>query len=241
MAFLQSHPPRQPIFRAPPVVLWLIAVLTALHAARIWLPPARAQDLAYEYGLVPARYSRAFLESRMADPGTLWDRAVPFVSYMGLHNDWTHLAINCFFCLAFAPIVARRFGAALFLVFFILCGIAGALTYLAFAWGSDAPVIGASGAISGLMAAALRMLPGQSPWAVPGTAPLAPIFSRQMLVFTGALVAINVLMGISGLSIGGETAQVAWQAHLGGFVAGLLLCGPFDMLRPRSVGAPLDH
>lgn len=241
MAFLQSHPPRQPIFRAPPVVLWLIAVLTALHAARIWLPPARAQDLAYEYGLVPARYSRAFLESRMADPGTVWDRAVPFVSYMGLHNDWTHLAINCLFCLAFAPIVARRFGAVLFLAFFILCGIAGALTYLAFAWGSDAPVIGASGAISGLMAAALRMLPGQNPWAVPGTAPLAPIFSRQMLVFTGALVAINVLMGISGLSIGGETAQVAWQAHLGGFVAGLLLCGPFDALRPRSVGAPLDH
>ncbi len=241
MAFLQSHPPRQPIFRAPPVVLWLIAVLTALHAARIWLPPARAQDLAYEYGLVPARYSRAILESRMADPGTVWDRAVPIVSYMGLHNDWTHLAINCLFCLAFAPIVARRFGAALFLVFFILCGIAGALTYLAFAWGSDAPVIGASGAISGLMAAALRMLPGQNPWAVPGTAPLAPIFSRQMLVFTGALVAINVLMGISGLSIGGETAQVAWQAHLGGFVAGLLLCGPFDALRPRSVGAPLDH
>jgi membrane associated rhomboid family serine protease len=241
MAFLQSHPPRQPIFRAPPVVLWLIAVLTALHAARVWLPPARAQDLAYEYGLVPARYSRAFLESRMADPGTVWDRAVPFVSYMGLHNDWTHLAINCLFCLAFAPIVARRFGAVLFLAFFILCGIAGALTYLAFAWGSDAPVIGASGAISGLMAAALRMLPGQNPWAVPGTAPLAPIFSRQMLVFTGALVAINVLMGISGLSIGGETAQVAWQAHLGGFVAGLLLCGPFDALRPRSVGAPLDH
>jgi len=241
MAFLQSHPPRQPIFRAPPVVLWLIAVLTALHAVRIWLPPARAQDLAYEYGLVPARYSRAFLESRMADPGTVWDRAVPFVSYMGLHNDWTHLAINCLFCLAFAPIVARRFGAVLFLAFFILCGIAGALTYLAFAWGSDAPVIGASGAISGLMAAALRMLPGQNPWAVPGTARLAPIFSRQMLVFTGALVAINVLMGISGLSIGGETAQVAWQAHLGGFVAGLLLCGPFDALRPRSVGAPLDH
>jgi membrane associated rhomboid family serine protease len=241
MAFLQSHPPRQPFFRAPPVVLWLIAVLTALHAARIWLPAARAQDLAYEYGLVPARYSRAFLESRMADPGTVWERAVPFVSYMGLHNDWTHLAINSLFCLAFAPIVARRFGALLFLAFFILCGIAGALSYLALAWGSPAAMVGASGAISGLMAAALRMLPGQSPWAAPGTAPLAPIFSRQMLVFTATLVAINLLTGLSGFSIGGENAQIAWQAHLGGFAAGLLLCGPFDRLRPRSVGAPLDH
>ena len=241
MAFLQSHPPRQPIFRAPAVVLWLIAVLTALHGLRIWLPPARAQDLAIEYGLVPARYSRAFLESRMLDPGTVWDRAVPFVSYMGLHNDWTHLAINCLWLLAFGPIVARRFGATLFLAFFILCGIAGGLTYLAFAWGSEVAVIGASGAISGLMAAALRMLPGQSPWAVPGATPLAPIFSRQMLIFTGTLVAINVLTVVSGLSVGGETGQVAWQAHLGGFVAGLLLSGPFDSLRPRSVGAPLDH
>jgi len=241
MAFLQSHPPRQPIFRAPAVVLWLIAVLTALHGLRIWLPPARAQDLAIEYGLVPARYSRAFLESRMLDPGTVWDRAIPFVSYIGLHNDWTHLAINCLWLLAFGPIVARRFGATLFLAFFILCGIAGGLTYLAFAWGSEVAVIGASGAISGLMAAALRMLPGQSPWAVPGATPLAPIFSRQMLIFTGTLVAINVLTVVSGLSVGGETGQVAWQAHLGGFVAGLLLSGPFDSLRPRSVGAPLDH
>ena len=241
MAFLQSQPPRQPIFRAPPVVLWLIGVLVALHAARMWLPAARAESLAYEYGLVPARYSRAFLESRMADPGTFWERAVPFVSYMGLHNGWTHLLINSLFLLAFAPIVARRFGAILFLTFFLVCGIAGALTYLAFNWGSPVPVIGASGAISGLMAAALRMLPGQNPWAVPGATPLAPILSRQMLVFSGVLVAVNVVMGVTGFNIGGETAQIAWQAHLGGFVAGLLLCGPFDGLRPRDVGAPLDR
>jgi membrane associated rhomboid family serine protease len=241
MAFLQSQPPRQPIFRAPSIVLWLIAALAALHGLRIALPDARAQEIAFDYGLVPARYSRAFLESRMLDPGTVWERAVPFVSYMGVHNDWTHLVINCLFLLAFAPIVARRFGAVLFLVFFVVCGIAGALTYLAFNWGSAAPVVGASGAISGLMAAALRMLPGQSPWAVPGATPLLPVFSRQMLVFTAALVAINVLTGIAGLPVGGENAQIAWQAHLGGYLAGLFLCGPFDALRPRTVGAPLDH
>lgn len=241
MAFLQSQPPRQPLFRAPPVVLWLIGTLALLHGARTWLDAAHAQDIAYEYGLVPARYSRAFLESRMADPGTIWERAVPFVSYMAIHNDWTHLTINCLFCLAFAPIVGRRFGAALFLIFFILCGVAGALTYLALNWGSPAPVIGASGAISGLMAAAVRMLPSQSPWAVAGATPLAPIFSRQIMIFTGALIAINALVELTGLSIAGENAQIAWQAHLGGFLAGLLLCGPFDALRPRSVGAPLDY
>jgi membrane associated rhomboid family serine protease len=102
------------------------------------------------------------------------------------------------------------------------------------------PVVGASGAISGLMAAALRMLPGQTPWAVPEGAPLAPILSRQILIFSGVWAAINLLAGMTGFGMGGESGLIAWQAHLGGFVAGLLLCGPFDLLRPRITDAPLD-
>ena len=241
MAFLQSQPPRQPFFRAPPVVIWLIGGLTLAHAARVLASDARSRDIVYEYALIPARYSRAFLESHMADPGTWWERAVPFISYMGLHNDWTHLVINCLWLLAFGPIVARRFGTALFLLFFIVCGVAGAVTYLAFNWASPIPVVGASGAISGLMAAGLRMLPGQTPWTAPGETSLAPIFSRQILMFSAVWGAINLLAGLTGLGMGGETALIAWQAHLGGFVAGLLLCGVFDFLRPRTVGAPLDR
>jgi membrane associated rhomboid family serine protease len=241
MAFLQPHPARQPIFKAPAVVLWLIGGLAAAHAARVFQPIGRANELVYQFGLYPVRYSRSFLESHMANPGTLWDQAVPFVSYMGLHADWTHLAINCFWLLAFGPVVARRFGAVLFLAFFLVCGIAGAVTYLAFNWGAEVPVVGASGAISGLMAAALRMLPGQAPWAVPHEAPLAPIFSRQILVFAAVWAGINVVAAVTGLGVGDESGMIAWQAHLGGFAAGLFLCGAFDALRPRKVGAPLDR
>ena len=241
MAFLQSVPPRQPFFRAPPVVLWLIGGLAVLHLARVTRPDAQSDGIVDAFALYPLHYSRAFLESHMADPGTVWERAVPFVSYMGLHGSWTHLVINCLWLLAFGPIVARRFGGVLFLVFFIGLRRGGRLAYLAFNWASPVPVVGASGAISGLMAAGLRMLPGQAPWAVPGEAPLAPLFSRQILVFTVLWAAINLLTGITGLGMGGESGLVAWQAHLGGFVAGLLLCGPFDNLRPRVVGAPLDN
>lgn len=245
MAFLQSAPPRQPIFRAPAVVLWLIAGLAALHALRLWLPQALAQDMVYEYALIPARYSHAFVASQSglaaSWPGTMLERAIPFVSYMGLHNDWTHLVLNSLWLLAFGPVVARRLGPVLFLIFFLICGVAGALTYVGFNWGSPIPVVGASGAISGLMAAALRMLPGQAPWAEPVTAPLAPLFSRQILIFTAVWAAINLLAGVTGLGVGGESGMIAWQAHLGGFLAGLLLCGPFDFLRPRQVGMPLDH
>lgn len=244
MTFLQSAPPRQPMFRAPPVVVWLIGTLALAHAARAALPAAKGQAIIAEYALVPARYSRAFLESHMADPGTVWERAIPFVSYMGLHGDVTHLAINCLWLLAFGPIVARRFGAGLFLVFFLVCGVVGACTYLVFNWGSDIPVVGASGAISGLMASGLRMMPGQTPpWmlgAVRGEAPLAPILSRQILTFSAVWAAINLLAGLTGLGTGAEGGMIAWQAHLGGFVAGLLLCGLFDGLRPRATGLPLD-
>ncbi len=249
MAFLQSVPPRQPFFRAPSVVLWLIGSLVALHVARISAPDNQQDALIYQFGLYPWRYSHAFLQSysetflqsRLVDPGTLWERAIPFVSYLGLHASWTHLVINGLWLLAFGPIVARRYGSMLFLLFFLVCGVAAAITYLAFNWGGALPVVGASGAISGLMAAALRMLPGQTPWAVPGETPLAPLLSRQLLVFTGIWAAINLLTGITGLGMGGENGLIAWQAHLGGFVAGLLLSGTFDRLRPRAVGTPVDR
>ena len=240
MAFLQPHAPRQPIFRAPASVLWLIGTLAALHAARVFQPPQRANELVYQFGLYPVRYSRAFLESHMASAGTVWEQAVPFVSYMGLHADRTHLAINCFWLLAFGPVVARRFGGGLFLTFFLVCGVVGALTYLAFNWGAQVPVVGASGAISGLMGAALRMLPGQAPWAAPGQAPLAPLWSRQILIFTAVWAVVNLVAGLTGMGMGVESVAIAWQAHLGGFVAGLLLCGAFDALRPKVTGLPLD-
>lgn len=240
MAFLQSAPPRQPIFRAPPVVLWLIGILVAAHVGRILAPPDMAQAIVNTYAFVPARYSHGFAAAHMGQAGTLWDQVVPFVSYMGLHEGFTHLAVNCLWLLAFGPIVARRFGGTLFLLFFVVTGVAGAATYLAFNWGSPVPMVGASGAISGLMAAGIRMLPQMVPWAIPGEAPLAPIFSRQILAFTAIWAGINLVVGLTGLGTGVDAGAIAWQAHLGGFVVGLVLCGAFDRLRPRTAGLPLE-
>jgi membrane associated rhomboid family serine protease len=241
MAFLQSDPSRQPIFRAPAVVMWLIGALAAAHGARSLLSDARAQGFISEYALVPACYSRTFLANCMAGLGTVWERAVPLVSHMALHSDITHLVINCLWLLAFGPIVARRFGAVLFLVFFALCGVAGAAFYVALNWGSDVPVVGASGAISGLMGAAIRMMPGRiAPWMVGANeVPLQPLFSRPILMFSAVYAAVNVLLAL--INLGPGTGPIAWQAHLGGFVAGLVLCGLFDRLRPKSVGIPLEN
>ena len=237
MAFLQPQPSdpwtRQPIFRVPTVVVGLIVALAVAHGVRVLAPPSLSAELINDYAFFPARYSQAFLAAHNVDPGGWLERAIPFVSYMGLHNDWTHLTINSLWLLAFGPIVARRLGALLFLLFFLICGVAGAATHLAFNWGSLVPVIGASGAISGLMAAGLRLLPSQAPWANRGEERLAPIFSRQIVMFTIVWLAINLVFGLTGLGMAGETGQTAWQAHMGGYFAGLLLTGPFDRLRPR--------
>src|ERR1051326_4600005 len=176
MAFLQPAAPRQPIFRAPAVVMVLIGFLAVAHLARILLPLAAQDEWIDRFAFTPAHLTAGWI----AVHG--WGAAlVPFLSHMAIHNDWTHFAINALWLLAFGPIVARRLGPLRFLVFFLLCGIAGAATHWLFNLGSPLPVIGASGAISGLMAAGLRLLPTLRPQS--GTPDLLPILSRQFLLF----------------------------------------------------------
>ncbi len=218
--FYEPRGRRQPIFNAPPVAIGLIAILIFAHLARVLLPDAVSVDVLFVYGFVPARYGTGLFPAHMP-----WlEQAVPFVSYMFLHGDWTHVLINALWLLVFGAVVARRWGALLFLVFFAVCGIAAALAYLAFNIGSASPVIGASGAISGLMAAGFRMIGAQEK--------LAPLFDRRVLVWTAVWTAANVISGLSGLGAGPGVHLVAWQAHLGGYFAGLFLAGLFDRFRP---------
>lgn len=240
MAFLVPHAPRQPVFHAPAVVLLLIAALAAAHVARTLAPPEQSLAWINQFAFIPAHYSSA---SQHMTLSALVQAGVPFLSYMALHNDYTHLAVNCLWLFAFGPIVARRFGTVYFLLFFMICGVAGAAAHLAFNWGSADPVIGASGAISGLMGAGIRLLPTERPvWAAegqPADAPMLPLWSRQIILFSVVWATINLVMGITGLGLRGEVGLIAWQAHLGGYIAGLLLSGLFDRLRPRPVGEAL--
>jgi membrane associated rhomboid family serine protease len=227
VAFLRETGRPQPFLRAPSVVLWLILVLVGAHALRVFAFAHDTDTIFLTYGFVPARYSHAYLEAHGINPGSFLERALPFVTYMFLHGSYMHVAINSVRLLAFGPVVARRLGSLLFLLFFLVCGIAGAAVHLACNWESAAPVVGASAAISGLMAAAFRMLPvpGHDQWR-----PLAPVFSPRILLWTGLWVVVNIIAGVTGLGTGGEVQLVAWQAHLGGYAAGLLLAGPFDAL-----------
>jgi membrane associated rhomboid family serine protease len=226
MAFLQSTPAREPFLKAPASVISLIGVLVAAHVARVLASAQLSEYVLEQYAFVPHRYSQHL--------GTLLDRAVPFVSYIFLHGDATHLIMNCLWLLAFGAVVARRFRPALFFLFFLVCGVAAAAVHLATNWNSADGAIGASGAIAGLMAASIRMLSVQT---LRGTDPqgaLLPILSQQVLVFSGFWVVVNLVFGLAGLSIAGETNAIAWQAHLGGYFVGLFLAGPFDLWARKS-------
>lgn len=226
--FVETKPSSEPFLRAPNSVLGLIAVLVTAHVAREFAPPAISDRILNNYALVPARYSAQFLSAHHADPGTLMDRILPFLGHMLLHADTTHIAINSLWLLAFGPVVARRFGGAAFILFFTLCGLAGAAFYVGLNWGDDSAVIGASGAISGLMGAAIRMIRMRQPYLNVATLPLVPIFSAQVIGFTAVWLGVNFLTGVIGFSVSGHYQAVAWQAHMGGYLAGLFLAGVFE-------------
>lgn len=225
---------RQPMFLVPWPVLVLIGTLATCYAAFALAPADLQEQLLRNYAFIPAEYGpKGDLHGLRA--------ALPFVSHMFLHGSVSHLLINSVWLLAFGTPVARRFGAGLFLPFFALCGIAGAAAQLAADWGSPIAMIGASGAISGLMGAASRMMqPGESPFAVPRgrPVPLLPLFSRQVVTWSAVWTAVNIVAGLTGMGAGQETHLIAWQAHLGGYFAGLVLVGPFAGLAGSNGDGP---
>ncbi len=195
---------REPVFQAPWPAVILPLALVAGFAAQTWLIPSAAVER-LEVGRLALEQGR-------------WETLVTAVF---LHGSWGHVLMNAGFILAFGTPVARRMGANLagaagFLIFFVVCGVIGNLVFT----GLDAhdAVLGASGAGSGLMAATSRLLtPGRR---------LAPFFSPPVLAMAGAFLLGNVIIAATGWAPGAGDAQVAWQAHLGGYAAGLVLFAP---------------
>lgn len=229
--FVEGKPARQPFLRAPASVLGLIGVLVAAHVLRVLAPPAVAEQVLNDYALDPARYSGHAAAGVLAN-------VLPLFTHMLLHANATHLAVNSVWLLVFGPIVARRYGGGAFVVFFVLCGLAGAAFFIALNWGDDVGVIGASGAISGLMGGAIRMMRLRQPYLNVATMPLLPIWSSQVLGFSAVWLAINLVTGLTGLGTGGQIEPVAWQDHMGGYLAGLVLAGPFEALFGLSARQP---
>ena len=167
------------------------------------------------------------------------------LTYALLHGSWTHLLLNSIWLLAFGSAVARRFGSVRFVAFMALTAIGGALGHLLTHTEDVVPMIGASAAVSGCMAAALRIrfqagaplggfsIGGIEAYRLPALG-LRDIFrERRAMMFLMVWLVMNILTGIGAPEFGLADAAVAWEAHIGGFV----VAGVLPALRPKSLPA----
>ena len=241
---LPSQPhENQSAINAPAVVLALLAIFVAVQIVLSLLSEDAYVHAILLFSFLPARYATD-LAQQVDWPGGSAADVWTFVTYAFLHGDWMHLAINCIWLLAFGSAVAWRFCALRFLTFSALCAAAGAALHLAFHWGQVVPVIGASAALSGHMAAAIRFMfqpgaplglfrvGGNAAFKVPAHGLGEALKDRRVVMFLVIWFAINIATGV--VSAVGDGETIAWQAHIGGFLAGLALFPLFDPVRSRG-------
>jgi membrane associated rhomboid family serine protease len=223
-----------------------VVALVAIHLFKAILPPESEQWLLFTFGFVPARYDASVLVDRFAEFGGDGAKVWGFVTYSFLHADLTHLGFNVLWLLPFGSAVARRFGAVRFFLFLAVASIAGAAAHLETHKHDLAPMIGASAAISGAMAAAIRFAFGRGSFLsfrrgdadaaarVPAQPLLTALRHPRVITFLAVWFGVNIIFGLGALPLGSQTQSVAWQAHIGGFVAGLVLFSLFDPIPPAS-------
>ena len=232
-----SPPGREPVFNAPPIVVWLLVLLLGLHVVRQALSVATDEELLIALAFIPARYSDSTAVAEW--PGGATALLTSFVSHALVHGNWGHLAFNSVWLLAMGGAVAPRLGVLRFLAFLAFCSTCGALAFLVSNPGLAQPMVGASGAIAGLMGATMRFLFSaldkgamrrlrHEPRSVPLTPLLETLRDRRVLLATAIWLVLNGLAAV-GVSLGDIEGGIAWEAHLGGYFAGLLSFGLFDV------------
>lgn len=234
----------QPIFNVPNSVLALIVIFIAVHIVRQMLPVDQEEWLTVAMAFVPARYSGYAAEL----PGGEIASITSFLTHMLVHGDVTHLMFNSAWFLAFGGAIALRIGGPRFLAFTAFTGVIGALTFLAFHFGELVPVVGASGAVSGMMGGVMRFLFSaidrhnfaalrEAPHSVPLMSLNQALTDKRVIAVTAIWLLLNALsvLGIPGVDSGGG---IAWEAHVGGYAAGFLCFGFFDNRAPTSRPRP---
>ncbi len=200
------------------------------------------------FAFIPARYSTDPLIGG-SFPGGFGAELWTFFTYAFLHADLLHIGLNLAWLIPFGTALARRFGAWRYVAFH--AGHCGGRRVAQFISNPHAqvPMIGASAAISGAMAAAMRFIfqehgpletwrdgagNGEA-YRVPAVPLLATFRDARFLLFLAVWMGLNALFGLGAVSFGGEPGQqIAWQAHIGGFLAGLVLFAAFDPVAPRG-------
>ena len=182
----------------------------------------------YCYGLVPARYA----EPEIAAYFTTSQQVLPFLTFMFLHGGVFHLVGNMWFLYIFGDNVEDRLGHFRYLLFYLLCGLASGISHLVINWGANIPTIGASGAIAGVMGAYLILHPRAK------VLTLIPIFFLPYFVEIPAFFFLGIwflFQFLSAAVTAGKTGGIAWWAHIGGFIFGIIFLKLFELVPKTGV------
>ncbi|MEW6661378.1 MAG: rhomboid family intramembrane serine protease [Bacillota bacterium] len=196
----------------PYINISLILFNVFIFAVQLMLTEQELRLFAHAYGLVPAQFNASL-------PGL-----IPLVSYQFLHGGWLHIGGNMLYLWVFGDNIEDRLGHAKYLAFYLLVGSLAGITQVLADPASPVPIIGASGAVAGVLGAYLISCPRARVIA------LVPAFFFLTLAEVPAIIFLSlwfVLQVFSGVASIGMNITVAWWAHVGGFIAGLALVGLF--------------
>ena len=206
-----------------PVVTWLLVALNMLvFVQQVTTPDPEA--FIRQWGLVPANYPNLF-SPQQAQIGGQWQPVAAFLSSMFLHGGLWHLLGNMLSLFVFGPNVEDRFGHLRFLLVYVACGLAAGITQVAFSGHSLVPVVGASGAIAGVMGAFFLMFPRARVVSVVPIVVVPVIVRVPAAVYLLFWIGMNVINALTELQMSftdAKSAGVAWWAHIGGFVIGMV-------------------
>jgi membrane associated rhomboid family serine protease len=212
-----------------PLVTW---TLIALNVLAFFMELSQGSEGALQsfvtaWGVVPREYSVG-RDLAPHIPLPFWST---LITSMFLHGGWAHLGGNMLFLWVFGDNLERVMAHARYLVFYLLCGIAAGLAHIAFNSNSTMPSVGASGAISGVLGGYMLLFPRNRVRVLTrGGVTAVPAF-----VMLGLWILLQLVSGVGAMAETEQTGGVAYMAHIGGFVAGLVLVKLFAAGRPGAV------
>jgi len=199
----------------PLITLGLIILNVIVFLFEASQPPGALQSFIQAWGVVPREYTLGH-DIAPTIPLPFWST---LITSMFLHGGWMHLGGNMLYLWIFGDNLEKTMGSARFLAFYLTCGIAAGLAHILVSGGSSVPTVGASGAISGVLGGYLVLFLHNRVRVLTR----GGIMSVPAIVVLGFWIVIQLINGLGSLAVRTETGGVAYMAHVGGFVAGLVL------------------
>jgi membrane associated rhomboid family serine protease len=204
-----------PCYDKPYVTWGIITVCVVIFIAMNLMPEAYSYVLINQFGMVPMRYAHGWASYN----GMPFDGYFSFISNLFFHSSWTHLLMNMWFLWIFADNVEDRMGRWRFLLFYLLCGVCATVLQWYFDPNLTIPVVGASGAIAGVLGAYFFLYPLER--VIVFFIPI--VIHVPAIAFLGLWILLQLHNATTSIVFENVTVDVAWWAHLGGFVTGTLL------------------